>query len=184
MTIQKNEIVTVSMQNSNSSNTFIVDTVEDDSVLLFHPLAKGILFRFPKDRINKVSANIKDPTERCLDYANANKTLLDHNTVSDLESLCIFFSLKRKLTPRQKQTLANVCGNIATYKFSNDVKDAMEFITHNVSMLDEFNLMWFNNFKGLFEGRQPITSKKQRGAIFNIAGYILAELQTPIGLQS
>ena len=50
----------------------------------------------------------------------------------------------------------------------------MKFIVENQGLFDEFNAMWFNNFDGL--GKQPITSKKQRSSIFNMAGFLLAEL--------
>jgi hypothetical protein len=40
--------------------------------------------------------------------------------------------------------------------------------------------MWYRNFQGLFSGRQPITSKKQRASIFNITGFVMAELETPV----
>lgn len=174
----KNQIVTVDIGNA-SSNTFIVDTDEGATLLLTHPLAKGVLIRMPKDKVNNAAANIKDSSERCIDYANANRSFLDYNTAGDLESVGIFFALKRKLTPRQKQTLANICGIIASVKFGNDLREAMNFITKNSSLLDEFNAMWFNNFRGLFTGTQQITSKKQRSAIFNIAGYVLAEMENP-----
>ena len=178
MNIQKNSIVTMELNNQ-SSNTFIVDTVEEDTVLLTHPLAGGILIRVPKDKVNTTNANIKDSSERAIDYANGNRQYLDYNTAADLESLAIFFTFKRKLTPRQKQTLASICGVIASVKFDNDLREAMNFVTKNASMLDEFNSMWYNNFKGLFSGHQMVTSKKQRSAIFNIAGYVLAEMENP-----
>jgi hypothetical protein len=177
--VKKNDIVTLDL-NSTSSNTFIVDTVEDITILLTHPLATGIFIRVDKDKINTVTPSIKDSSERGIDYANANKTYLDFSTLSDLEAVGIYFALKRKLTPRQKQTIANICGIIASVKFNNDLREAMNFIVKNSSILDEFNLMWFNNFKGLFNGTQQITSKKQRSAIFNIAGYVLAELENPM----
>lgn len=178
MEIKKNSIVTLDLHN-HTSNTFMVDTVEDDSVLLSHPLAPGVLVRVSKERVNTTAANIKDSMERSIDYANSNKQYLDYNTVSDLEAVAIYFTLKRKLTPRQKQTLANICGVIASVKFDNDLREAMNFVSKNSSLLDEFNLMWYNNFKGLFTGNQMITSKKQRSAIFNIAGYVLAEMENP-----
>jgi hypothetical protein len=178
MSIEKNSIVTVDLGNQ-SSNTFIVDTVEDEHYLLGHPMAPGILVRVEKSKVDKTSANIKDSSERSIDYANSNRKFLDYNTLSDLESLAIFFSIKRKLTPRQKQTLASICGVIASVKFDNDLREAMNFVSKNASLLDEFNAMWYNNFKGLFSGHQMITSKKQRSAIFNIAGYVLAELENP-----
>lgn len=176
--MNKNQIVTLDVDGS-TSNTFMVDTDEGNTVLLTHPIASGVLIRVDKSRLNTVSANIKESTERCLDFANNNRRMLDYNTNADLDSLGMYFFVTRKLTPRQKYTLANICGILASIKFDNDLKQAMACVTKNHSVLDDFNLMWYNNFKGLFNGKQPITSKKQRGAIFNIAGYVLAELETP-----
>lgn len=178
MNIQKNSIVTVELGNM-SSNTFIVDTVEDETLLVTHPLALGLLMRVPKNIVDTTSANIKDSSERCIDYANSNKTYLDYNSVSDLEAVGIYFALKRKLTPRQKYTLANICGVVASVKFNDNLREAMNFVSKNSSVLDDFNTMWFNNFRGIFSGQQVVTSKKQRNAIFNIAGYVLAELENP-----
>ena len=178
MNISKNSIVTVDL-NNNSSNTFIVDTVEGDTVLLTHPLAHGVLIRVEAAKVNTTSANIKDSIERGIDFANSNKQYLDYNTALDLEAVAIFFTLKRKSTPRQKQTLAHVCGLIACAKFNDDLREAMNFIIKNKMVLDEFNTMWFNNFQGLFSGHQMVTSHKQRSAIFNIAGYAMAELENP-----
>lgn len=178
MKLEKNTIVSVSLPTT-GSNTYMVDTDEGDTVLLMHPLAPQILIRFSKVQLNTVHATIKDSTERGIDYANKNKNYLDYNTLGDLDSICVYFALKRRLTPRQKQTLANICGIIASAKFDNDLGEAMKTVSQNTSLLDEFNMMWYNNFKELFAGRRPITSKKQRGAIFNIAGYVLAELENP-----
>lgn len=178
--MQKNSIVTVELGQENmSSNTFLVDTDEGETLLVTHPLACGLLLRVNKEAVNVASANLKDSIERQIDFANSNKSLLDFNTIEDLDSLGIFFMLRRKLTPTQKQTLACICGNIASVKMSDDIKTAMKFITKNQFILDDFNLMWYNNFKPLFAGTQVISSRKQRTAIFNIAGYILAESENP-----
>lgn len=180
MKLEENSIVALDLK-SPGSNTFYVDTDEGNTVLLTHPLMeKYVLIRVDKQMItNTIGANVKDSTERCIDYAKANRSMIDHNTGNDLEAIAMYFAIKRKLTPRQKQTISNICGMIAAIKFSDDIKEAMAFITKNSLLLDEFNAMWFNNFKGLFSGRQPITSKKQRDAIFNMAGYVLAELENP-----
>lgn len=176
--IRKSSVVTLDI-GSQSSNTYVVDTVEEDTLLLTHPLSPGIMVRVQKSLVNTTSATIKDSTERGIDYANSNQKYLDYNTTLDLEGLAIYFALKRKLTPKQKQSLASICGMVAMVKFNNDVREAMNFISKNQSLLDDFNLMWYNNFKGLFTGQQVITSNKQRSAIFNMAGYVLAELETP-----
>lgn len=178
MNFPKNSIVTVELGNM-SSGTFFVDTEEDGALLVAHPLAKDVLLRVDKSRVNTTSANIKDSSERGIDYASSNRNRLDGQTQLDLEAIAIYFAIKRKLTPRQKQTLAAICGMLAAEKFNNELRDAMNFISKNASILDDFNTMWYNNFKGLFSGTQQVTSKKQRSAIFNIAGYVLAELENP-----
>ena len=180
MKLHQNDVVTVQMGATVASNVFKVDTDEGPTALLTHPLMPGhVLIRVDKSLINTVVSNLKDSTERCIDYANMNKDLLDYNTLGDIQSISILFALRRNLTPRQKQILANICGVIASIKCNGNLTEAMSLVMKNSSILDEFNLMWFNNFKSLFTGKQPITSKKQRTAIFNIAGYVLAELENP-----
>lgn len=176
--VAKGNIVTLGGTNL-ASNTFLVDTVEDQTLLLTHPLACGLLMRVPKEVINTVGANIKDSTEKCIDYANGNRTYLDFNTIGDLEAVSIYFAIKRQITPKQKQTLANICGTIARIRFNNDIKEAMLLITKNNSILDDFNSMWYHNFRSLFSGKKPITSPLQVKSIFNMAGYVLAELENP-----
>lgn len=178
MTIARNSIVTLNMNNT-SSNTFIVDTVEDNSYLLSHPLAPGVLVRVEKDKVNLTSANIKDSSERGIDYANLNRQYLDYNTSLDLEGLAMVFALKRKLTPRQKTILSQINGVVAKSRFNDDLRETMSFIKRNVSILDDFNLMWFNNLSEVFTGVKSIKTLKQRNLIFNIAGYLLAEMENP-----
>lgn len=174
------DIVTVKFDNVVSSNTYIVDSDCGDTALLFHPLFPHCLLRYKKDVLDVVSPNVKDSTERSLDFIRKSSSFLDYNTVADHEALCMYFVVRRKLTPRQKSILSNICGTIASIKLNNDVKAAMELVTANAAVLDEFNSMWYRNFSGLFSGRQPITSKKQRAAIFNIAGFVMAELERPV----
>ncbi|MGH7234328.1 MAG: hypothetical protein ACREF7_02685, partial [Candidatus Saccharimonadales bacterium] len=156
MNIEKGTVVTLSV-NSRASNTYLVDKDEGETLMLTHPLASGTFIRVNKADVNLVSASVKDSSERCLDFANSNRKLLDHNTCCDLDALGMYFFVNRGFTPRQKQVLAAICGIIATMKFNNDLKSAMELVSHNVSVLDEFNAMWYNNFKGLFQGKQSIT---------------------------
>lgn len=179
MKFEKNAMVTLDITKT-ASNVFTIDTDEGETVLLSHPLCpKHILMRVEKRRLNTVQPIIKDSTERCIDYANSNIGLLDYNTAQDLICLKMYFATTRKLTPRCKQILANICGAIAGVKFNNDIGEAMKFVILNQSLLDDFNSMWFNNFSELFAKRKPISSKRQRGAIFNMAGYVLAELENP-----
>jgi hypothetical protein len=178
MTIAKNSIVTLNLNNT-SSNTFIVDTIEENSYLLSHPLAPGVLVRVEKDKVNLTSANIKDSSERGIDYANLNRQYLDYNTSQDLDGLAIVFALKRKLTLRQKTILSQINGVVAKSKFNDDIRETMSFIKKNVTILDDFNLMWYNNLSEIFNGNLIIKTVKQRNVIFNIAGYLLAEMENP-----
>jgi hypothetical protein len=178
--LSKGAVVTVRFENAVSSNTYIVEADDGDTVLLHHPLFPEALIRRPKSELDLVAPNVKDSIERSLDFVNKNSKYLDYNTLADHEALSMYFVIRRKLTPRQKNILSNICGLIASIKMNNDVKAAMELVTANAAVLDEFNAMWFRNFSGLFSGRQPITSKKQRAAIFNIAGFVMAELERPV----
>jgi hypothetical protein len=177
---QRGEIVTVSFQDKVSSNTFMVLEDTGETVLLNHPLFPECLIRCDKSKLDTVSPNIKDSIERALDFAKNNANYLDYNTVADLEALCMYFIIRRKLTPRQKNILSTINGTIASIVLNNDIRGAMDMIKENAGILDEFNAMWYRNFSGLFSGKQQITSKKQRSAIFNIAGFVLAELERPV----
>lgn len=179
-TFNPGDIVTLKFEDKVSSNTYVVESDCGESVLLQHPMFPPLLMRFSKASLDNVSPNVKDSIERALDFVNKNPAYLDYNTLADHESLCMYFIVRRKLTPRQKNILSNICGQIASIKMNNDVKAAMELVVANVAVLDEFNAMWYRNFSGLFSGRQPITSKKQRAAIFNIAGFVMAELERPV----
>lgn len=174
------DIVTVKFENTVSSNTYIVESDCGDTVLLYHPLFPHAFLRVAKQQLDLVAPNVKDSIERSLDFVKKNAQYLDYNTIADHEALCMYFVIRRKLTPRQKNTLSNICGTIASIKLNNDIKIAMELVVANSAVLDEFNAMWYRNFSGLFSGKQPITSKKQRAAIFNIAGFVMAELGRPV----
>jgi len=177
--LKQGSIVTLKFENVVSSNTYLVESDCGDTVLLQHPLFPECLIRSPKDSLDVVAPNIKDSIERSLDFAKKNSGFLDYNTTADLEALSLYFVVRRKLTPRQKNLLATMCGTIACIKLNNDIRAAMTLITNNSAILDEFNTLWFRNFSGLFSGKQPITSKKQRASIFNMAGFVMAELASP-----
>lgn len=176
----KGTIVTVKFDNMVSSNTYVVESDCGDTALLHHPLFPKALIRYSKQDLDVVAPNVKDSIERSLDFVNKNSQYLDYNMLADHDALCMYFVIRRKLTPRQKGILSSICGLIASIKLNNDINAAMELVKSNEAILDEFNAMWYRNFKRLFTGRQLITSKKQRSAIFNIAGFVMAELERPV----
>lgn len=176
--MKEKEIITYSV-GARGSNTFIVDKVLEDEILVSHPLVSECKRLLKISEVNLEAAILKDDTEKCLDFMSKHKEILDFTSKADLEALCLYFVYKRQLTPKQKNLLSNMCGLVASIHFQNGVREAMDYISKNVGVLDDFNMMWYSNFKGIFEGRQQITSKKQRASIFNIAGFVLAQLEVP-----
>lgn len=180
------ELVTVQLEENNkASNTYIVvghlmDDEGDmsDAVVLRHPLHPECMIIRQVDQLNKVLATLKDSTERSIEFAMKFQDYLDHNIKSDLEALRLYFVVHRSLSNRQKNQLSNICGTIASIYFHNDIAIAMRYVTDNSAVLDDYNRMWFLNFKDLFTGRKQIVSTKQRASIFNIAGFVLAELES------
>lgn len=173
--LKEGEIVTVQLEDDSISNTFILSQLVDDGAYLTHPLSPGIFIKKNQVDLNKVSPTIKDSSERALNFLSKNKDILDYNGRNDLKSLCICFVVNRELTPKQKKILADLSGKVANIKFSGNVKKAMDYVVENEAVLDDFNRMWYNNFSKLFKGKQEISSAKQSGAIFNIAGFVLGE---------
>lgn len=178
-TINTGEIVTLDFGDLPISNTYIVDSVEDKTLLLSHPLSPDILIRVPKNSVNKVVAQVKDSSERMLDFVRSNSQYLGYRQKADLEALALYYVVHRKLSDNQKKTLSNMTGIIASIHFNNDIQLAMKYIQNHEGLLDDFNSLWYNNFSKLFTGEKRLKSSKQRAALFNIAGFVLAELATP-----
>ena len=175
MDIKPKDLVTVQLD-QDVSNTYIVYKVIDGEALLHHPLSPEVYIIRDVEQLNKVAPNIKDSTERALDFAFHYSKYLDYNNLADLEALSLFYVVRKKLTPKQKNILSVMCGMIACILMDNDIAKVSAYIKENHALFDDFNRMWYNNFQGLFSGKQPITSKKQRASIFNMAGFLMAEL--------
>lgn len=179
-------LVTVKLEENNkASNVYaVVGHVSDDdgdvsdAVILSHPLHPNVFLIKHISDLNTVQANIKDSTERSIEFAMKSQDKLDHNMKGDLEALRLCFVVNKTLTNNQKNTLSNICGVISSIYFHNDISIAMKYVIDNNAVLDDFNRMWYINFKDLFFGRKPIGSPKQRATIFNIAGFVLAELES------
>lgn len=175
--IENGSTVTLAGLNPNASNTYIVDRNEGDgNVLLSHPLSGVCLMRVPEDMLNRESPRVKDSTERSLDFCNNNPECIKPQDRVNLKSLKMTFFFERELSDKQKKVLSDVCGRIASFRLRGDLNEAMSLIVRNEGLLDEFNLRWYRNFHKIFEGNQEITSQKQTDSIFNMAGFVMAEL--------
>lgn len=175
--MKKGDIVTVELEENNkASNTYIIGDLLGEEAFLSHPLNPKVFIKKPVRELNTVAANLKDSTERAIEFALQNCEYLDYNTKAYLDSLIMVFVVNRKLSNKQKKDLSDICGYIASIQFDNDVDIAIRYINENQGVMDSFNQMWYSNFRLIFQGKRSITRPNQRKAIFNIAGHVMAEL--------
>ncbi|MCG3175442.1 MAG: hypothetical protein MOGMAGMI_00371 [Candidatus Omnitrophica bacterium] len=174
----KGSIVTVPTEWEYSPNTYLVFRELEETCLIHHPINLKFLLEVDKKYLDQVLPNRKSSTEKMIEFLLSRKDFLDYNSFADLEAIGLYFILKKEISPRQKHSLSQLCGKMAEKTLDNNIDRAIRLINSSKGVLDEFNLMWVNNFKNLLEGKQAITSLKQRQAIFNIAGVILAEIES------
>lgn len=180
MEIKQGDLVTVQLEEHNSSsNVYVVARKFEGESLLNHPLFPACYILKKDTELNLVSATLKNPTEKCLEFVMKNKELLFPDLVAEVKALAAYFIIQRKLSNSQLKSLAFFCGRVASAKLDNNVVLAMKTVTTNVGLLDEYNTVWFNNFKNIYEGKK-IPSPNERSSIFNQAGFVLAQLETTI----
>ena len=111
--VKKGDIITVNQPNV--SNTYFVDQVleEEKCCLVYHPNFPDVFLKKPLTEINKVQANLKNSTEKCLDFSKAFRKYLDYNSSVKLDSLMLYHTVYKRLSPRQKRELSIMCGMIA-----------------------------------------------------------------------
>lgn len=178
------DVVTVSLANGHVATLKVASEQgrTPNSVFLSHSYLKNQIFvEVELDRLNLTFAEAQNNTLKCISYASINESILSVQDRESLDDIRIIYAIKARLTSFQMQKLSQLCGQIAEHHFKTDIKAAMKFIASSEALLDDFNRMWYYNFKKtLFTGDQLITSKKQRMSIFNIAGFAMAVSQNPI----
>jgi len=177
--IEKGMTVTLKMEGNQASNTFLVYEVLGNFCLLYHPICPDVYIIKEISELNKTVATLKDSNERGLDYIIRNEDKLHYNARKDLQALRLSFAIHRELTSKQKSIMSSLCGIIAAIYFNNDMDKASEYVIKNKGMLDDFNRMWYYRLKELMTGDKYVTGNKQRVSIFNIAGFVLAESDSP-----
>jgi len=180
MLVEENDIVTIDLSANNpEANTYIVaKLLSNDQVLLSHPLSGDYYIIKNLRELNTVPAREKSPFQRCLEYAKKNSKYLDFQTQGDVKTLCISYGLNRTLSKNQKQSISGICGIIASIHCNDDLNNALDLVNKNKALLDDHNRMWYSNFIKFFEKKDRVKSKSQRISIFNIAGFVLAQLYT------
>jgi hypothetical protein len=176
--IKQGDLVTVALEsNTDASNTYAVARKLDGESLLSHPLFPEIFIVKKDAELNLVGANLKNDEERCLAYALKYRKYLDYETVAELESLCMYFIVYHQLSNAQKKSLANMCGTVAALYSNNDLDKAIETVNENQALLNNFNRWWYQNLEAIFTKSKTQISRRARASVFNIAGFVLAQLE-------
>lgn len=176
--IQQGDLVTVSLEvNSDASNTYAVARKLEGESLLSHPLVPNVFLLKKDEELNLVGATLKNDEERCLAYALKFQKYLDYDDVAVLEALSMYFIVHHRLTKRQNKLLANMAGEIAKVYCNNDLEIAIRTVNENRALLNDFNRHWYENFEKIFQGSQRKISVAQRAGIFNMCGFVLAQLE-------
>lgn len=173
------KLVTV-MNSSGESNVYSLYKELEDKVLLSHPLAEGVLILKNKNEIDLVTASQKTHYERCLDYLSSKKELLDYNSEAVVNSLCLHFVVHRKFTPKLKNLIARLSGIPASIEFQGNLQKAIEFVNENNALFDDYNKRVYYNrtYRPIFEGKTLPEDSRQVETVFNLTGFILAQIQT------
>jgi len=143
---------------------------------LWHPLHSKIYLVKNKGEINLQPFNAIGPIEKTINFVNENKKIFSFNDGVELEAICLYFIVHRRISNRQKKRLSRLGGEIAEHRFDSNIKLAIDFINKNHVLLDEFNSLWYKNFSKYFLEGEVIQSKKIRNAIFNMAGTLLVDI--------
>lgn len=176
--LQKDSIVTFG-GTVETSKTFIIDTVEGETALLSHPLSSLFLMRVPMKELDIFPAKVKSSSERALDFVKSHVSYLDRESEMDFDALCLYFIHLRKFNNPQKHLLSNLMGRVAAGLLQYDLESARLLVIENQELLDEFNLMWYNNLIKIFSGEIGRPSEKHKISVFNIAAFVMAERVNP-----
>lgn len=170
------KLVTLNVGSETVSNTYVQHELQDGQVLLCHPLLPGVFLVKEKTELDLVSASPRNAEEKQLSYCNKYRKYLDFDNSSMLDSLILYHIVFKKFGNKQKSALNIICGKIAEIYCDSDLTRAVDVVNANQALLNSYNSYWYRTFDKFFNrGKQPET-KQQRDAIFNMAGFVLAQL--------
>lgn len=164
---------------SSSSNTYVVESDHENgnSSFLTHPLVgESVFILASKSDFNKAQAILQSPTEKCLVFSQKHRELLGYKLQAELESLVLYFFVKKVLAPNQKENLAFICAKIGSVLLKNDLQQTVDLVNQNSALLDDFNRVWYINAKPLFEDITKCNNRSKREIVQKIAGFILAQI--------
>lgn len=178
--MEKKQLVTVANVNG-ESNVFVVEQeLGDDKVLLNHPLSVNAFVIKNLNELDLVQAVQKSAYERCLEYVVQNKDFFDFERKAEINCLCVSFVVNRKFTDRLRNLLVRLVGVPAKIQFNNSAKAAIEFINKNKALLDDYHNRVYHNktYFPIFSGASRPEGGRQLETVFNLAGFLLAQLNT------
>lgn len=175
------KLVTVANTNG-ESNVYTLEREDGESgeVLLSHPISsKSFILKDIKD-LDKVPAVPKSPYERCLEYVLQHADYFDFERRAEIACLATNFVVNRKFTDRLRNLLARLVGVPAKIKFQNSAKAAIEFVNENKALLDDYHNRVYHNvtYNPIFKGVSRPENGRQLETVFNLAGFLLAQINT------
>lgn len=180
--IKEGDLVTISLgEYQTVSNTYRVAKKLDVECVLQHPLAPECYIIKKDEELNNAFPSAQNQIEKCLFFAKKNSNVLGYTMIGNLEALCFYFVIKKTFTPRQRVELTNICGKIASVLLENNVTQAIATIKENKILLDEYNYSLLNAIKKILDNSLNIKSKQERYTVFNVAGFVLAQLSNTHG---
>lgn len=179
---------TLPLKNTEGTITYVIDfefNGPDGSRVIFlnHPtLAPEVYIKvealsFEELQGKQVQTQGKSDIHKQLDFLRKYQKYLSHEDMTLLDSLCESFVVNRCLNKDFKKLLSNLCGKIAQIHLNDDIGFAIRKVKDNLALLDTFNMNWFYNLKSYFSGKKPVDSRGKRMTIFNMAGFVLAQLE-------
>lgn len=160
--------------------TFTLAHIESDWILLRHQLVPDIFIKTSLDKIRPFEVYNASSIERNLKYLSNNSSFLNYNDLCELESISIFYFIKNKISSSQLKRIAELQGKLSSIKFHGDINKAIDLVNENKGILDSFNQRWYEHYTRFFSKAQVPVMENQRKAIFNIAGFVLSELNITI----
>lgn len=175
--MENEELLTLRLKRDEGTLTYRVVTKTAEEYHLNHPLAPNMLLICVKSSVDDIQTAGKGDCQKLLEYGKKYSKYLDFNTVSELDAICYYFVMNRNLTSTQKRSLSIICGKIASYTLNGHLQAAMKIVNDNKGLLDYFNMIWYEKFAEHFEGKKVIDTRAKRDAIFNMAGFVLSQLE-------
>ena len=175
--VKPGSLVTIDAKNK-QINTYKVKFLLDNGnlALLHHPLAPEVYLLEEINNLNNTLANLRSPLENCIRFCLKNSEYLNYDERLDLDAIALYYVVRRVLSNQQKASLAKITGKVASILNTYNISKCVEIVNKNLHLLDEFNKYWYNNLEKVFKDPEKVRSKNQKRSIYNISGFVMAQI--------